>query len=85
VVIESPGADGGDGCRHDVLEGPGWALGIVAASATASLPNRRNPPRPVTGALTAKGVLERSGGAAFAQGEPAGASDGVGRRAGWRW
>jgi len=44
-------------------------------------PKRWNPPRPVTGALIAKGVLERSGGATFAQGEPAGASDRVGRRA----
>ena len=39
-------------------------------------------PRPVTGALTAKDVLQRSVGATVVQGEPAGAPNGVGRRPG---
>ena len=51
------GAGGGDrGCQGDVEE-PVGPSGLPPSEAAACYPIRRNPPRPVTGALIAKGVL----------------------------
>jgi len=74
------GAEGGACCYHKAMEE--HALGFQAWLGGSILLTRDGGlwPRPGTGALSAKGVLERSGGAGFAQGEPAVASDGVGRR-----
>ena len=58
---------------------------LPPSEAATAFVRRWSPPLHLTGALAAKAVTQGSGGAAVAQGEPAGASDGVGRRdGGWR-
>ena len=74
------GAQGGAGCCHDELEGP-VGLAALPPSEAAAYPLHADSTDARHGRPAAKGVTQRSGGATVAQGEPAGASAGVGRRA----
>ena len=78
-------AEGGHHCCHDEMEGPVGPSALPPSEAAAHTSARPRGTEGFTGAPTQRAcwsAATRCAGAAFARGEPAGASDGVGRRAG---